>query len=104
MYESGSLNLAYHPYTVPAIEASATAPHPFQPGFGSGFWPNLDPGLCTSDGGRFFKFNRINILANLKSRLFCFHILGVRRPLKALESRIRISPDPVWFSGSRISM
>ena len=40
-----------------------------------------DPGLCTSNEGRFLKVVRANILDHFISLLFCFHTFGVRRPL-----------------------
>ena len=44
-------------------------------GFGSGFWPNSDPGLCASNEGRFYA---MNILDNFKILLFWCHAFGVK--------------------------
>ena len=41
-----------------------------QPGFGSGYWQNSDPGLCSSNEGRFSKFHRMDILDNFESPPF----------------------------------
>ena len=40
-----------------------------------------DPGLCTSNEGRFSKVYCIYILDNLYSFVLCFKNVGVRRPL-----------------------
>ena len=45
-----------------------------------------DPGLCTSNEGRFLKVYWMNILDNIKSLLFCFHTFGVRRTIDVLDS------------------
>jgi len=41
-----------------------------------------DPGLCTSNEGRFLA----NILDNFKSHLFCFHTYGVSRTIDVIDS------------------
>ena len=51
------------------------------------FWPKTpDPGLSTSNEGRFLKVFKANILDNFKSLLFCFHTFGVRRTIDVLDS------------------
>ena len=51
------------------------------------FWQEKpDPGLCTSNEGRFLVVYRMNILDNCKSLLFCDHTLGVRRTIDVLDS------------------
>ena len=51
------------------------------------FWPKKsDPGLCTSNEGRFLIVYFMNILDNFKSILFCFNTFGVRRTKDVLDS------------------
>ena len=47
-----------------------------------------DPGLCTSNEGRFLflKVLNSNILDNFESHLFCFHTFGVRHTIDVLDS------------------
>ena len=52
-----------------------------------------DPGLCTSNEGRFLKFYIMNILDNLKNFIFYFHSFGVRRTIMSYIQKT--SPDPV---------
>ena len=54
-----------------------------------------DPGLCTSNEGRFLKFYFFDILENFNSFLIYFHTLGVRRTIDVLYSET--SPDPAKF-------
>ena len=56
---------------------------------GSGFGQKPDPGLRTSNEGRFKKLYKMNTLDNFKLS-FCFHTFGVRRPLTSPEPWIRI--------------
>jgi len=51
------------------------------------FGQKPDPGLCTSNEGRFLKAYWMNILDNSKSLLFCFHTFGVRRTIDVLDSK-----------------
>ena len=52
----------------------------------SGFGQKTDPGLCSSNEGRFLKVFQANILDNSNSHLFCFHTFGVRRTIDVLDS------------------
>ena len=63
-------------------------------GFGSGIFPNPDPWVCTSNGEIFSNVYEMNILDNIKRHLFCLYTFVVRRPLKALEPRIRSEFSP----------
>ena len=45
-----------------------------------------DPGLCTSNEGKFLKIFEAKILNKLKSLLSCFHTFGVRRTIDVLDS------------------
>ena len=56
-----------------------------------------DPGLCTSNEGRFLKVCKANILDNFKTHLFCFHTFGVRRTIDVLDSETSPDPDPFEF-------
>jgi len=71
----------------------------WESGFGK---KKTDPGLYTSNKGRFLKVYRMNILDNLNSLLFCFHTYGVRRTIDVLDSEnqpgsgaLRLTGD-VW--------
>ena len=44
-------------------------------GWGSGFGQKPDPGLCTSNEGRFLKVYWMNMLDNFERLLFCFYTL-----------------------------
>ena len=56
------------------------------PGMRIRLWPKKpDPGLCTSNEGRFLKVYRMNILDNCKSLPFCVHTFGVRRTIDVLD-------------------
>ena len=63
-----------------------------------GFFQIPDPGVCTSNGEIFLNVYKMNVLDTIKRHLFCIYTFVVRRPMKALEPRIRIrsefSPDP----------
>ena len=61
-----------------------------------GFFQIPDPGVCTSNGEIFSNVYVMNVLDIIKRHLFCFYIFVVRRPLNALEPRIRseFPPDP----------
>ena len=52
-------------------------------GFRNGFWPNSDPGFCSSNKGRFSKFYCMNILDNK-----AFSV----RP--GAPGQVQILPDP----------
>ena len=55
-------------------------------GSGFGFKKKPDPGLCTSNEGRFLKFYKINILDNFQSLRVCFYTFVVRRTIDVLDS------------------
>ena len=63
-----------------------------------GFFQIPDPGVCTPNGDIFSHVYELNVLDIIKRHIFCFYTFVVRRPLKALEPRIRIRsefpPDP----------
>ena len=54
------------------------------------FLSDSDPGLSTSNEGRFLKYLRMNILVNFKTILLCFHTFGVRCPRSVKLAWIRI--------------
>ena len=54
------------------------------------FFQIPDPGVCTSNGEIFLNVYKMNVLDTIKRHLFCIYTFVVRRPLKALEPRIRI--------------
>ena len=72
--------------------------------WGSGFVrKKTDPGLCTSNEGRFLKVYGMNILDNFKTLLSCFHTFGVRRTIDVLDSEnqpgagsVKIRTGDVW--------
>ena len=65
-----------------------------------GFFQIPDPGVCTSNGEIFSNVYKMNVLDTIKRHLFCFYTFVVRRPLKALEPRIRIWSEFFPWSGS----
>ena len=63
-------------------------------------WPkNPDPGLSTSNEGRFLKVHWMNILDNIKSLLFCFHTSGVRRTIYVLDSENQPGSGALGLTG-----
>ena len=77
-------------------------------GWGSGVDQKPDPGLCTSNKGRFLKVYWMNILDNFLSLLFCFIFLvsdvSPVSPRAPDPVRIWADPDPGWFSESSTSI
>ena len=71
------------------------------------FWlKKPDPGLCTSNDGRFSQVYNTNILDNFQSLLFCFHTFSVRRRYHICArfrkpARIRIRSNSDRIRGSR---
>ena len=47
---------------------------------------NPDSGVCASNEGKILKVYKVNILANFKTLLFCFHAFSVRRTIDVLDS------------------
>ena len=83
--------------------------------FWSCFWPNSDPGLWSSNKGRFLKFYRINILDNFirsidvldprkRARIqIWLRIWGLQRtPVSIIMKIKRIPLKLLWYSFSRI--
>ena len=60
-----------------------------------------DPGLCTSNDGRFLKGYKIIIFDNYENLLFCFHTFGARRNIDVLdpENQSGFESEAPWLTG-----